>query len=179
MRPIKFKKRIYSPLFIAFFLLLLILLILNQWRIFSTAQKSVEEEKAALGSQQLKVETIDKLKKNGMQIISRLRDLQYMIPDDQDHADILGYLQLLFSKYNIDIIQLQFDSYIQGENYIELPIDISFRGQYTQIIDFLKDLGTGSKPFRIDEFNIRTQNYNDPVVHCDILIYGFFKAETD
>ena len=69
---------------------------------------------------------------------------------------------------------MQFDSYIQ-ENYVELPIDISFRGQYTQIIDFLKDLGTGSKPFRIDEFNIRTQNYNDPVVHCDILIYGFLK----
>ena len=52
----------------------------------------------------------------------------------------------------MQIIQLEFDSYIDKESYKELLVNLSMKGQYSDIIDVIEDFKMGSKPLRIDHY---------------------------
>ena len=154
-------------------LLLLVLVSLNQWRIFSKTQHDLEEEIAAMESLKLKHETIMELTKDKNLLMDKVRSLKYMIPSHKDHADLLGYLDSVFVKYDVQIIQLEFDDYIEKDDFNEIPINISLKGQYSEIIDLLKEFRIGNRPLRIDGLHIDGGNDNS-IVYCDILSYAFF-----
>lgn len=159
-------------------LLLLVLVSLNQWRIFSKTQHDLEEEIAAMDSLKLKQDTIMELTKDKNLLMDKVKSLQYMIPSHKDHADLLGYLDSVFVKYNVQIIQLEFDNYIEKNDFNEIPINISIKGQYSEIIDLLKEFRIGNRPLRIDELHMDGGNDNS-IVYCDILSYAFFRETAE
>ncbi|NLN41885.1 MAG: hypothetical protein GX160_07890, partial [Clostridiales bacterium] len=84
----------------------------------------------------------------------------------------------VFVKYNVQIIQLEFDNYIEKNDFNELPINISIKGQYSEIIDLLKEFRIGNRPLRIDELHMDGGNDNS-IVYCDILSYAFFRETAE
>ncbi|MGB3924729.1 MAG: type 4a pilus biogenesis protein PilO, partial [Caldicoprobacterales bacterium] len=103
--------------------------------------------------------------------------LQNIIPSHKNHVDLLDYLISIFTEHNVQIIQLEFDSYIDKESYKELPVNLSMKGQYSDIIDVIEDFKMGSKPLRIDQLHMdKTDNH---LTYCDLLAYAFISDKAD
>lgn len=163
---------------IPFILLLLILMTLNQWQIFSKAQSELEEEIAAIDSLKLKQETIKNLTENKNLLADSINSLQYMIPSNKEHSDLLGYLNSLFIKHNIQINYLEFSDHVEKEDFNEIPINISLKGQYNEIIDLLKEFRRGDRPLRIDELYM-DGGHNNSIIYCDIFAHAFFRETAE
>ena len=163
---------------IPFILLLLILMTLNQWQIFSKAQSELEEEIAAIDSLKLKQETIKNFTENKNLLADSINSLQYMIPSNKEHSDLLGYLNSLFIKHNIQINYLEFSDHVEKEDFNEIPINISLKGQYNEVVNLLNEFRMGNRPLRIDELHIDIGD-GSSIVHCDILAYAFLRETAE
>lgn len=173
-----FKLSFFSTIALVILVLFLLLLV-YQWRIFQNANTGLIEENAALESLRLEEETIDKLNQNKNLLRNNLNTLQNMIPSDRHHAAMLSYLHSIFTGHNIEVIELQFNDYVAQEGYEELPINISIKGEYGEVIALLKELRVGSKPFRIDELFMNGQDESGSILFCDVLACSFFKERID
>lgn len=159
-------------------LFLLILMTLHQWRIFNKAQRELQDEIAAIDTLKLKQETIKDLTEDINLLTDNIKSLEYMIPSYKDHADLLGYLNSIFMKHNIQIIHLEFYDYVQKDNFNEIPINISLKGQYNEIIDLLKEFRRGDRPLRIDELYM-DGGHNNSIIYCDIFAHAFFRETAE
>ncbi len=166
------------PFTIAVVVLISIMLLLaNQWRIICNAHKELNEEIAVMESLSLELDNINKLVEDKGLLMDRLDSLQNIIPSHKNHVDLLDYLISIFTEHNVQIIQLEFDSYIDKESYKELPVNLSMKGQYSDIIDVIEDFKMGSKPLRIDQLHMdKTDNH---LTYCDLLAYAFISDKAD
>lgn len=179
MRQILIRPKDLISVSIALVVLLVFgLLVFNQWVNFSSTQRDLKEEKAILESLEAKKETLNKLKENEDRVIKELSSLQHMFSLDKGYVDIFNHLQSVFVEYDIQVIQIELADYVDKEGFSEIPIKISIKAQYVNIVNLLNDLKVGDKPFRVDNFYMDKADDINSVFYCDLLAYGFFKTTT-
>ena len=180
MKQIQLKSKDALVLFVILISLLsLIALVLNQWMILSAAQSELKEEESIVESLKLRKDAIDRLKGNEVQLKDRLQSLQYMIPSDKGHVSIFAHFESAFIEHNIQVIQMEVGDQTQQEGYREIPIKVSFRGEYKEIMEFIYDLRLGKRPFRVDELYMDREGNHPSQIHCDLLVYGFSRIATN
>lgn len=95
--------------------------------------------------------------KKADQMEAQINELSKMIPKDPKQEQILMDIHDTASSLSIPLENIQFGTLVKKDSFTEMPLDLSFKGNYNGLLKLLADLMYGERLIRIDEVRIDNQ----------------------
>jgi Tfp pilus assembly protein PilO len=105
-----------------------------------------------------KKKELDKIEAELVVLNATLKDLEQIIPQKKEIADILRRIQQLAYDSRLNVLKFQPQGEIKKDFYAEWPINIEISGTYHNLGIFLDKLSKFSRLFNVDNFSITALN---------------------
>ncbi|UMZ73515.1 type 4a pilus biogenesis protein PilO [Natranaerofaba carboxydovora] len=176
IKSIKLNKKARTILFIIAGFLLFLLLFYVTYMQFQSLADSREElayEKENLSEEKSELAWLQELKENESLMKEQITVLQNALPESSEKSNIIRYIRgSIHSSGNI--LDINFESQVSNENYIEQPIHIVFEGRYEGLVSLINNLNTSPRAFRIDEIEIYSGSEGLPQIMADVYVSAFY-----
>ena len=93
---------------------------------------------------------------------SRLENLQQILPEEKDVADILRRIQSLATKSNLAIQRFQPGKVVQQKLYAEIPYKLQAEGTYHNLGSFLDQISKFPRIITVSEIAIKARTPPEP-----------------
>lgn len=122
------------------------------------------QNKVTQATQELQVlhdqyQVLLKIKADAPLYEQKFAQIDQKIPSNAEQGSLISYIQSEAVQTNIQFTQMQFDTQIPQKGYIQIPMKISFVGDYIELTNLLDRLSKGSRGIRVDDV---TMTKNDP-----------------
>ncbi len=138
-------------------------------------------------NEQIKTETVN-LDEN-KEILGELNELILMkpelefahrvlagkIPKEPAEYDIIKHIEDLSKLSSSNLVKIQFNDRLKKNNITEMPIELSFNGEYTSLIEFMNNLSIGERLIRIDKIQIYKEEDASGTINVNFTANAFFK----
>ncbi len=157
LRDIKVSPMVLTLLLGALAIAMMVYLLFNQLGALHEAQYRLEEEKEALNQVNLQLEQLLELRQRAPEFQEFLNTLERLIPSEPQKEDVLVTLEENARKAGANLARIRFDGYQWVDDYGEIPLQLSYEGDYAS---FLKMLGQmqhqqgESRAYRIENINL-------------------------
>ena len=144
-------------------LVILLFLAYNQYTNLNEAQAQLEEEEQSLELASTRLDQLLELRERGPEFERYLETLEQLIPTQANEDALLDSLEKMASAHDLQLSQVRFDSREPADDYVEIPLQLAFQGEYSsflKIMHQLQDLQEGSRAFRIEVISLN-QNQMD------------------
>ena len=141
-----------------FFLLIMVYLLINQWGNLTKAQQKMYEEEDYLHMANLRVQQLLEIRNRAPEFERYLAILDYLMPAEAYEDIVISELEHLAGSTGLELVRLRFgERRAIGNNFVEMGMDVAFKGNFLQFINILKKIqlpGEKNRAFRIDSIQI-------------------------
>lgn len=131
-------------------------------------------ENSALEMEKVKLEQLEMLTEKDSAIAAYVNTCQKMMPSTPEESILLEYIQNAASEVMANIAQIRFDERAPGEKYTAMPLNISFEGKYTDLVNLLGKLRNGDRAIRVDGINVALAENNTQTIKAEISGKAFY-----
>lgn len=130
------------------------------------------EDTLAQSNQQIR--SLIELKNQAVDLQEQINKLAQVMPGEPLEDLLISDLQTKASNYDLQLVQVSFDQYVNQKDYVEMPFNLTLEGQYLDLIDFLKDLQRGPRAVQVKEINITKVDPDLPLIKIAITACTFY-----
>ncbi len=105
----------------------------------------------------------------------KLIQVDKMLPNSNDIYDFLVQLEQAAKGSSIQLVQIKPGQILNKNGYREIPVEIFIKGNYFQMLDFLKKLEDGPRFNTITSISIKAQKDNLDAAIL-VVVYGYGTA---
>ena len=173
------RKNSHSLLLVITSLLLVLGMALNvmQWKTLQTEKVRVEDEQQQLGLAQSRLLGMMSLEKNKDELNADYELVVGLLPSLPSEDGIIRDIQSGADLSGMHFVFIRFGERILGEGYMEMPVNLSFEGNYHQVLHFLDYLQVYERAMRIDELRLDQSNSDDGKMMVSIVASAFYAEE--
>ncbi|GEM_PF-702695 len=133
-------------------------------------EKEVEEAEAQLKSRLDLAEREEAMEK-------ALQSMERMVPPRPGESEIISDIQSWADDAGIGFISIRFADRIDDEQYVQMPLELSFEGHYTDMLDLTRYLIEADRAFRIEELRMGSAQGSPPVLSISVRCSVFFATD--
>jgi len=157
-------------------LLSFLLLSLNRFVSLKTMRERLQLEEQALAKEQEQLLLLRQLEKEGPRFLQRLELLDNLIPEKTTEYQLVRELQKIASISGIHLLQVQFDSELSSDAYMEIPMDLSLEGSFRALLQMLRTLKEGERAFRVDKIEITGEESG---IRANLRVSAFYRDKEE
>ena len=176
IKSIKLNEKARTILFIIAGFLLFLLLFYVTYLQFQSLADSREElvyEQENLSEEKSELAWLQELKEDESLMKEQITVLQKALPESSEKSNIIRNIRgSIHSGGNI--LDINFESQLSNENYTEQPIHIVFEGRYEGLVNFVKNLNSSPRAFRIDGIEVYSGRQGLPQIMADVYVSSFY-----
>ena len=154
LRDIKITPGILALILGGLGLVVMLFLIINQLGALNDAQDRVSEESDALNLANIRLGQLVELRQRGPEFVNYWETLEQLIPAEAGEADLIISLDRMARNAGIELTEVRFDERGHTDEYVEVPLQISFRGEFRSFLEIIQNLQEGNRAFRIENINL-------------------------
>jgi Tfp pilus assembly protein PilO len=131
-----------------------------------TGQAGLQQDKDKLG-------ILENLKSRESQIKQQYDRALKMIPKEPMEESLINDIQQKAALTMADFVQIKFNPRVQVGNYTDMPLDISFSGDYGEFIKLLESLRNSERVLRLDNISVSVSQEDTSKINADITAHSF------
>jgi Tfp pilus assembly protein PilO len=117
------------------------------------------------------------LSRQGSSLMDYVNTCKVLMPDKPDESGLIAYIQGVAGNSSSVLLQIKFNERVKANNYITMPLTITFEGKYVDLVSFLKGLRGGSRAVRVDGINIANSDPGSTTIRADLTADAFCLGE--
>lgn len=132
----------------------MVFLVYNQLEEMQRTREKLQEEEIALAQAEAELQELYQIRDQAPLYQERLVYYEGKIPPEPGESKLLNYLQELEKKSTQNFVQVSFGDRQPGEKLTEIPLELSFEGNYTSLLLLLEEMREGERALRLDNIRI-------------------------
>jgi Tfp pilus assembly protein PilO len=172
------KKESSSANTIVLFIIAILALLLVVLNISSLYQ--IQKTSDALNSSTIRLDEynkrfskLNKMVQEKEQLMASFELLSKKIPLQSFENHILNSIEESVKENKTELINLQFGDYKENQDLIQIPLTLTVKGKYSDLIRLFTELEDGERLVRIDGINLTKDE--DLKVRADIIAFTYFR----
>jgi len=153
-KKITFSRELIFLIIVIVFILITAFLIYLQAGSLIKTRQAADNEVQNISQLQTRLITLQKLKEQYPELQAKLAFYEMIMPSVPSENTILTSIQGTANDTNTGLLQIRFESEIKKEQYVEIPLKVSFQGEYRHLAQLLDKIRNGHRAFRVDEVKI-------------------------
>lgn len=141
---------------------------------YKTSLEGIDIEKELIAKAEKNLEFLNNLQQNEAEMAKQLRVLDEAIPSTANEYETIYYIENALEFPTDELLNINFSSKVQRDDYGELPIKIDFSGYYHGLVAFLNNLQGGPKIVRINGIKISRGSEGFPQIKAEIDLSTFY-----
>lgn len=143
-------------------------------RSYASIQTDIAMQKAALEQEQIRLEQLEKLSKQDKELTASIEASKKLVPSKPQEDELIKYFQSKADEAGTNFIQIRFDARVTGPQYIQMPIKITFTGDYLSLMNFLKQIYDGERAIRVDSVAVKAGTTTKSDVTAELSATAFY-----
>jgi len=155
------------------------------WPDLGAMQKQIEKQEAEFTKKQAEIRKgraaearLPELEREIAAKQQELKDLEQILPSDQETGDLLRYVKNLGDQSNLDLKSFSPGGLKPAEFYKEFPIDMQVHGQYHDLALFLDRVSKYSRIINVDNLRIGGNRQPGRTITASLTATTFVYSET-
>lgn len=148
-----------------------------QLNAFIQTQNKIAQETQELQVLQSKQQSLLKIKNESSLYEQQLAQINQKIPSLAEQGSLITYIRSEALQSNTKFTQLKFDAQIPQKGYFQIPMKISFEGDFAGLTAMLDRMRKGSRGLRVDEIRM-SKNVQQSItnIKAEITAIAFYIA---
>jgi len=103
--------------------------------------------------------------------------LYRMIPEQAHEDQLIAYINRLSEKAGLELLTVEFLEKVVNTDSKpnEMPMSLTFRGGYSQLITLLRSMSTGERLIRVDEVTIANEKADHKNMKINMKAHAFYR----
>jgi Tfp pilus assembly protein PilO len=131
-----------------------------------TEQVGLQQDKDRLGE-------LESIKSRETQIKQEYDKALKMIPKEPMEENLIKDIQQKAVLTMADFVQIKFNPRVPVDNYTDMPLDISFSGDYAEFIKLLESLRNSERVLRLDNMTVSASQEDTSKITANITAHSF------
>ena len=165
-------------LLIASALTIVLLLVLSVFKISHIKETSsaIDNLNTVLHNNKDRLKNLELLRDYLPELENAYKTLNDKIPVSPDKPKLTDLLNKYANESNVTLIQIGFEEESEDDSLNEIPLNLSYEGEYTSIVKMLEKLDYGERLIRIDEIEIISMGSFSTNIKADISAAAFYSG---
>ncbi len=166
------------PLAIAAILVIVVLLglIYRQYGLLVEAREDLQLLKQQLENTRDELESRVVLSQRSDELRENMDLMRQYLPNEPRENEVLRKLDAIAGGVEVDLSSIRFQQRVDEDDYIQMPIHLRIDARYGRLMDFVRQMDTAQRTFRLDE--VRMSADDDQMLTVDLRCSVFY-TETD
>lgn len=139
-------------------------------------QQQLEEKK--FNEATISFRGLKKVKKETATVEKKLEELEIMLPEKEDIPSVIIDVQDIAGESSIDFISIKPLTNIGRGVYTEIPLELTMKGRFFDLLDFLYHIEKSKRKFVVSEININPSEDDLPSISAVINTSTFMLIKT-
>lgn len=128
---------------------------------------------AKLEERQQKLAELTKIEQKKEDLTAAFETLKKKIPLAPTENQVINTVEEYAEANRADLINLQIGKYKEDGELIQIPLNMSFKGRFSDLVKFLSTLENSERLIRIDGINLTKEA--DSKIRADIIALTYYK----
>lgn len=125
------------------------------------------------------VSSLNQLKKALEKSVDEVLVYGRLMPEKPDENSLITYLEEASNEANVEFVKISFDPLAPKEGYVEMPVKLSFSGDYAGMVELLKNMESSKRLLCIDNMSIKRDDADGGKILMEISARAFFIGQKD
>ena len=146
----------------------------NSWRL---VRQEIDSRGKLIAQLESKWSSLEDIKQETITLEKQLSLLQKAFPLEPSREELLLSIHEAASTPTSSVTETRFQEDKSVDNHLELPVNIAFEGPYRELVEFLGDLQSSTRAFRIDSLKITKGKDRPFQLRAELLVNGFARQK--
>jgi len=137
------------------------------------ARNAAIDEQKAIAHAEARLQTLLQYQADESILLDRMAKVERLMPSEAGEGLLVKEIQAVANSANTRFLTVRFDKHTQGDQYKEIPLQITFEGRYEGLLELLDGLRDRSRAIRVDELKIGEGSEELPQIKADIKAKAF------
>lgn len=159
-------------------ILVFILLVIKNINTLNNFTEEISNQNAEYKTNKAELDELQNLLLKKPELEQAQGILQNQIPQGLQEYDIIEYINSVAVDNGASLFDIRLDANkLKGDsNKIkEMPVSLILKGPYTSLAEFINDLSSGRRLFRIDKIQLQGEEGPDGIVNASVSANAFYK----
>ena len=134
-------------------------------------------EKKELRRDEELLDRLEKLRDNEDELMENYDRVLKLMPEKPDEGEMIRYLQAKAETAMLKFVRIEFGPREEESGYIAMPVELSFTGDYKDLLIFLELIAEGERAIRIDTLSVSSLDDVSGQITADISAHGFCRTD--
>jgi type IV pilus assembly protein PilO len=141
----------------------------------SEANSAIENEEQIYEENEKKLARLEALLLIEDELRHYFDALNKLLPKQADEAGLIQHINRLSETAGLDVAMIDFGDRVVNNNLNEMPMSLSLKGSFPQLVSFMKNVANGERLIRIDQIDIRHEEATADGIIIDMEAVAFYR----
>lgn len=141
----------------------------------SEANSAIENEEQIYEENEKKLARLEALLLIEDELRHYFDALNKLLPKQADEAGLIQHINRLAEADGLDVAMIDFGDRVVNNNLNEMPMSLSLKGSFPQLVSFMKNVANGERLIRIDQIDIRHEEATADGIIIDMEAVAFYR----
>ena len=141
----------------------------------SEANSAIENEEQIYEANEEKLARLEALLLIEDELRHYFDALNKLLPKQADEAVLIQHINRLSETAGLDVAMIDFGDRVVNNNLNGMPMTLSFKGSYPQLVSFIMNIAAGDRLIRIDQIDIRREEATADGITIDMKAIAFYR----
>lgn len=141
----------------------------------SEANSAIENEEQIYEENEKKLARLEALLLIEDELRHYFDALNKLLPKQADEAGLIQHINRLAEADGLDVAMIDFGDRVVNNNLNGMPMTLSFKGSYPQLVSFIMNIAAGDRLIRIDQIDIRREEATADGITIDMKAIAFYR----
>lgn len=141
----------------------------------SEANSAIENEEQIYEANEEKLARLEALLLIEDELRQSFDALNKLLPRQADEAGLIQHINRLSEAAGLDMAKIDFQERVVNNNLNGMPMTLSFKGNYPQLVSFIMNIAAGDRLIRIDQIDIRREEATADGITIDMKAIAFYR----
>ncbi len=146
----------------------------QQYGALDDARTRLAGEEEAVDEAEAQLDRRLELAEESEEMEETLKIMEDMVPPKPDESGVISDIQDWADEAAIDFISIQFADRVEEEEYVQMPVELSFAGGYEDMLELTRHLIGAERAFRIEEVRMGGADGDPPELSVSIRCSVFY-----
>lgn len=171
--------KVLSVLFLAVILVVMVILIVNRETSYVNVQAQISDERLNLEQDIKRLSQLEEISSQEKSMAGTVEAVKMLIPEEPKEDQLIKNIQNISSEVGADFVKISFDPRVQEKEYTEMPVKISYEGNYTSLTEFLVKLRENQRAVRVDNITVKSINSGNAEINAEISAVAFYRVSSE
>jgi len=141
----------------------------------SEANSAIENEEQIYEENEKKLARLEALLLIEDELRQSFDALNKLLPKQANEAGLIQHINRLAETDGLDVAMIDFGDRVVNNNLNEMPMSLSLKGSFPQLVSFMKNVANGERLIRIDQIDIRHEEATADGIIIDMEAVAFYR----